>query len=465
MPDGGGSLVVTRDGRQRAVTRRRLLRTGAAATATALAGCSLFEGEEPERPTPQPSPRPSPYRDQPPYADEYGTVVDVADVGGDPSGGTPVNDVLAEHAGDDTLLYFPEGTYVIDGVFSLDEFTHLGLVGDGAALRPAEGYHGYMLSFGTFEGEVPTDFRFENLTFDLRGQGVGARPLQVQVADGLRISDVSVTGRQDAGSGMMRFEVGSPDGAGVVERLHLPDGARKSTDTAACLVTGANRGELRFVDCIVQRFPNNGLYASSSRGQITVDGGYYANNGIANVRVSGGSVVRGVQVRCDDAGPGFPNMRGIRLDDGGVVRVEDCTVELLDVTGADAAITCEPTVDGAVVRNTEVLIDTDDIAALLVKPPDGERTEEFTFERCTIDGSASGGAAVQVVDQDGIVFDRFDVEQTGDGRDGFNFIRSDETVVQDSRIAVTGTPIVRTGGSTVRTSNVVLATPGSNDSA
>jgi len=78
----------------------------------------------------------------------------------------------------------------------------------------------------------------------------------------------------------------------------------------------AKRGEIRFVDCHVAGFPDNGLYASPAPGVVTVSGGRYANNGIANVRVSDGSEVRGVHVICDEARDGVQNMRGIRLREG-----------------------------------------------------------------------------------------------------------------------------------------------------
>ena len=70
---------------------------------------------------------------------------------------------------------------------------------------------------------------------------VGARPLQI-LADDLIVRDVTVAGRQNRGRGMMRFDVTNPDGIGLVERMHLPDGAAVGTGTVGCLVGPASTG-------------------------------------------------------------------------------------------------------------------------------------------------------------------------------------------------------------------------------
>lgn len=446
------------------VTRRELLAGLGAAASAGLAGCIDREQEPtPETPGP-PSPEPNPDRrtatpesvddeadleppESLPYADQYGDLVDVAAAGADPTGEQPIEPVLEEAAGDDTLLYFPEGRYRMSGRWQRPSFDNFAMVGGPATIVPESGYAGYLLLLGWDDGGRTA--RVENLTFDFRDSSVAARPLQI-LADDLVVRDVSVVGRQNAGRGMMRFDVTDPDGEGLVERMRLPDGAAVDTGTVGCLVGPASTGEITFRDCRIQGFPNNGLYASPSKGRVVVEGGYYANNGIASVRVSGDSVVRGVHVRCDDSSRPLDNMRGIRLRHGDSILVEDCTVELGEVTYSEGAITMEALLESATVRDTTVRVDADGVPAVAVKSPasqvdstvgpDGE--PNLRLENLDIRGSAASEQAVRVVDRGDCRFEGFCVRQTGDDRDGFHLVRSGGNVLRNALIDVTGQPFV-----------------------
>ena len=52
-------------------------------------------------------------RDLPAYAQEYATIVDAVEMGADPAGDRAINGVLDEQLGNDTLLWFPEGEYLV----------------------------------------------------------------------------------------------------------------------------------------------------------------------------------------------------------------------------------------------------------------------------------------------------------------------------------------------------------------
>jgi len=343
--------------------------------------------------------------------------------------------------GDDTLLYLPEGRYLLEDTLAIHEFTNFGIVGRGATIVPASGSSNVLFSLGR-PGRA-SGLVVDGLTFDFRAPNTGGRPLFVKVDDGLVVRDVTVRGSQDVDSDTMRFDVTSPSGSGLVERMRLPDGARPETGSVGCLVGGSNQGDLTFKDCHIAGFPNNGLYAEPPAGRIEVIGGRYENSNVANVRVGGNGLVRGVHVRCDRAIEGFGNMRGIRLPEGAGTVVENCVVEFLEVTGSDGAIVLAADMNAATIRNTRVTIDTHGIAAILAKPPSGTNADQSLHcENVTIEGSASDVAAVRVDGRDGCVLDGMTITQTGSNRDGIEFAHSVDNVVRNSRITVTDDPLV-----------------------
>lgn len=429
--------------------RRFLRRVGVVGAAAALAGCPAREPDDeetPERPqTPARTDR-EPEPEEPPslleqYEDQFDTVVDVTEAGADPSGSESITPVLEDVGGDDTLIQFPEGEYLMAESWERLAFENLGLVGTDAVIRPPEGYDGYLFDLG--EPGQAADLLVQGLRFDVSAERTGARILDARVDDGLEVRDVAVRGVQYLEYPSTRFDVTSPDGRGLVERLSLPDGGRPGTLAVGTYVSDTSQGTLEFRDCRIEGFPNNGLYGSSSEGPLHVTGGYYANNDISNVRVGGDGVVKGVHVRCDRAPDRFENMRGIRLRNGSSARVTNCTVELLDVTYSDGAIVVEPWMEGAVIEDTTVRIDTDDIPALQAKSTaEGVDSGVLTCRGTEIKGAAAGSQTVTVTDRDGSVFENLTVRQTGKRRNGLYLERSVDNELSDSRIDVTGDPVV-----------------------
>jgi hypothetical protein len=197
-----------------------------------------------------------------------------------------------------------------------------------------------------------------------------------------------------------------------------------------------------------------------------VIGGTYRNNGIANVRVGTDSLVRDVHVRCDEARQGMENMRGIRLRQGANARVENCVVELHEVTYSDGAITVSPWLESATVVDTKITVDADEVPAVKLKSPvkPGGGEPRIRFRNVRVDGAAAGGRTVEVVDRDACVFENVCIRQTGRNRDGFRLLRSRDSVLRDAAIGVTGEPLVLEN-STAETSNVATFSPTGNDAS
>lgn len=437
--------------------RRTVLRTAAVGAAAALAGCGdVLRREEPA--TPSPTPRPPPAPEETPSYDQYETVVDLVEEGADPTGSESILPLLDRYAGDDTLLHLGEGRFLVDETWSLDGISNLAIVGDGATVLPEPGTTDVLFSI-----EATRALHIEGLQFDLTDANTGGRMLNLRVGDELYIGNVDINGTLDSGPSPVRLDVRDEGGSGLIERLRLPDGATAESMITGVFVGDGNRGDVEFRDCHIEGFPDNGLYADPPGGRISVIGGYYANCGISNVRVKGGSIVRGVHVRCDDAPSGFVNMRGIRVTDfeprpeSEPTVVADCIVELLDVTHSDGAIELSSQLAQMEIRNTRIRIDVDGVNAVRAKSPsqvvrNGSTPPRVYGENLQITGHASGNSAIRIDDRNGCVLERVFVHQTGSERHGIEFRRSANNRVTNSILNVTGDEIVLTN-STVDVEN------------
>ncbi|MFC6990559.1 hypothetical protein ACFQH3_01390 [Haladaptatus sp. GCM10025707] len=424
-------------------SRRDVLRLGSLAVAGALAGCSFNRtppqvtetpDTTPTQQPPEPTPRPLPYD-----LSQFETVVNMVDVGADPTGTESILPLLTEHAGSNTALYFPHGRYLMDDIWELRAFENFGIVGNSAIIVPPAGYDRYLFNIGSIREPVATSFLFAGIRFDFSEPNTSPRPLQVAVTDGLLIKDIIAIGS----SGTARFSVTDPSGSGLVERLQLHNDGDMDAFPAGCFVGPDNHGELTFKDCHIIGFPNNGLYASSSVGPINVIGGFYQNNGIANVRVSSPAVVRGVYILCDASPPGFQNMRGIRLRNGASVLVEDCTIEIFDVTYSEGAIVIESLMESATIRNTQIITSADGVPGIHAKTLDSNNSDgSIHCESVRIRGDARGDAAIRIVDRDNCVFEDVSIVQSGANRDGFHLLRANNTLLRNVEIAVTKIPVV-----------------------
>ncbi len=450
--------------------RRQFLRGLAVAGAVAIAGCSgdTQPDERPDPPRTQPPPESEGVDDAPTsVAAEWGLdgVVNLRDAGADDTGAEPIDDALAEHATDGTLVYLPAGRYRLDERFSLGADTRFGVLGASATIVPPDGSAETMFGFGYPE---PMDEVYvRGLTFDYTAPDTGGRPILARAENRVVLQDVSVSGEIDVEEDQVRLDVTDPAGVGLVERLSLPDGSIPDSGVTGCEVGDDNHGDVSFVDCHIEGFADNGLYADPPEGSVTVDGGYFRNNGIAGIRVetNESSVVRGAHVVCDDGDSDFENMRGIRLRAGNSLLVEDCVVELLAVSGSDGAVTFASELESATVRNCRLHVDADNVNAVRLKSPNSDATRDtergpFRCEGVTITGSAAGGAAIQAANRNGCEFRNVCVHQSGADRDGINADNVHGSL-SDVRVAVTGDPLALQNSSLSR-QNVTL-TPYSDE--
>jgi len=428
------------------MNRRAYLAGTTAAAVAAIAGCGGSESDGSESHddgtggtgSPSDPPEMEDVETSQDLGNAFDQTVDIVDAGADPTGEDPIDDALRSAAADDTLVEFPPGRYRLDAEF-VPDVSRLGIRGTDATIVPVRGND--QLLFGLGGGTPASELIVDGLTFDFRAENTGGRPLLARASDRVLARDLTVLGEVDVRQDLFRFDITQPDGYGLVTGLRLPDGARRGTGVTGIEVGDDNRGDIDFVDCWVAGFPDNGLYADLPAGRVRVIGGTYVNNGVAGVRVEADeAVVRDVHVRCDDATGAGENMRGIRLRRGRSVLVENCLVEMMEVTSSDGGVTFASELEEAELRDSRVRVDADGVNAIRIKSePNGEQRGPFRCENVQITGTAASGASIQAADAHGCHIADVEIVHTGASRDGIvttNVAGS----LRDVSIDVTGRP-------------------------
>ncbi|WP_245998599.1 right-handed parallel beta-helix repeat-containing protein [Halalkalicoccus subterraneus] len=378
--------------------------------------------------------------------EEYGTVVDMVEVGADPTGSEPIDDVFHEYAGDDTLLRFPEGRYRANdlSLYALSEFA---MVGKGdVTLVPGEDYDEELW----IGGAETRNLRIENFTIDATHEGV-APEVVVSATDGLVVRDLRKEGFHDGGTAF-GFRTLDEDGHSLIENLQATDGG---SGTGVYVNT---TGSITFRDCEIEGFADNGLYASHSSGPVSVEGGHYANSNVAQIRLgSAGSSVEDCEVVVDEQPDGFGNMRGIRIADGsGPVGIENCEISVENGQGTGAVVGAYS--GGSFdLRNTRIHVGEE----YTTRRSDGSRTSYAvyvddatavdagtrTIENVSVTGGGSYRGAMRFSRDDNTI-ENVCISQSGTRRNGIVFEGAGDNEVTDTMIDVTGEAVVLNDGST-----------------
>lgn len=395
----------------------------------------------------------------------------VDDLGADPTGTEPIDDLVPVE--DDTIVVFP------DGRFSTGPHVYTG--------EHAVGYYGWTAEQGSSPTLVPrapaTDgsgawfhqdggpYLLDGLTFDFREPGRGGSIALDASRGGCLCRDVWVRGSQaEPTSAVLRVGTRDPDADCLVENVVAAEGME--ADNQACMgifVPRSHAGTLYIRGCRVERFNNNGLYASgpgdelAGNGIVHVSGGSFRNNNIANVRLgSAGSSIRGTTIEVDrptDFGAGrIPsNARGIWLRNADRMIVEDVSVRFSGGRASGAIVESQGA-GRSLVRDTRVTVDDADVVAPVLRRASGSSRGSI-YRNLRIDGGVdnghllSRGTAVLIERADGSRFRGCCIEQTASERDGIVIVDSAGSTVADSTIDVTGRPTVAANAD-VRTWNL-----------
>ncbi|RBI64019.1 hypothetical protein DMJ13_05820 [halophilic archaeon] len=166
---------------------------------------------------------------------------------------------------------------------------------------------------------------FENKLIDQSAQGAAAK-INASGSD-WTIRNVGFKGK----AGPTDFTIipsVSSGGKGLVENVYMGDGIETNSANEAeaggvwVNANAPHQGDLTFRSCNIQKYANNGLYASGpgaalgagGGGPVKVEGCYCASNDIANVRLgTPGSYMKDTVIENNDAPvhhPNGPNKRG-----------------------------------------------------------------------------------------------------------------------------------------------------------
>lgn len=420
--------------------------------------------------------------------DQYRTVIDVADAGADTSGNSSITPVLRRHAGNDTLLRFPEGRYYMDSQLRLTGFRNFGLVGDGDATLVPASYSDFsgpryrLFRLGT-SSDPGRDLRVEGFHVDQTASNTGIRVINAEVTDGLSLRDVIIEGVHDSGTwGPALFNITDPDGVGIVRRFQAPDGAIHIDQTPnsgrwrgpiGISTNEYHRGTLRYEDCQLGGYPNNGLYAHSPNGTVFVEGGRFANSAAVSLRMGvDEGRVRNAVVAVDESPSYDQRQIGLRLDYGDLT-VDGTDVELSRANGNGIRVMDE--VDAVTIRNSRVSVNgPNPNTGIRVNSGASNTSIRNVDVEMGVNGNAlqipAGGGGVDVdgftvtgdvpgtplqetilCQRDGCRFSNLDIDQPGSRRRGL-LLTGNDIVVADSEIE-THNDAISTDGSGIEIRN------------
>ena len=383
----------------------------------------------------------------------------VSDLGVDNTGKTAIDRDLKPHLDDNTRLEFPDGRYRINQLvlYKLQNFQMVA-TGD-ATLVPGDYPTNGEVWIG---GGAVRHLTFKGFTIDSRNAGP---TIGFSAYDGLVVKDIEKVGAHATHKAGFGFSIWSKDGSGLIENLVARDGDVYTDQVGATAIYAKGKGTLTFRNCKLEGWGDNALYASDAKGPVRVQGGYYANNNISQVRLSSpGSYVRDATIKVDSDRAGDVNMRGVRVCTGpGPVEVNNCDISMLRGVGGGGIVSA---FDGGSlnIRNTRVHVEREYTqrgssgsrtghGILFDKPSGIDSPGSNTIENTSVTGGGKYGAGIGLRRGD-VVIRNSCINQTGKGRDGIVFNGdSSGYSVSDTNICASDSALVRNGAS-VSTSNL-----------
>lgn len=213
--------------------------------------------------------------------------------------------------------------HIPGGEYTLSDPDALGIYGDD---------HAWLVG----DGDVIADHGDQQVLFNIDAFGDAH----------VRIQNITMRGLDTGPDSKIRTIAWDAESLIELVNVNRPDGAVNGQSATGFFVPQEHAGTVRFVNCHVENFSDNGLYASApatanngQNGLVEVYGGLYRNNDVSGIRLgSDNCLVQSVAVVNDataptsDADPGI--QRGIRIrHDGENIRVDDLDLYHLDVPG------------------------------------------------------------------------------------------------------------------------------------
>ncbi len=399
----------------------------------------------------------------------FDRVVDaVADLGCNPKGNADVSSKVKSALDGKTLIEFPSGTYHWEGSISLNT-DRIGIRGtsDDVLFTFPEGYNEFFIN-GSCEQAL-----YENFDVDVRSENT-ATGIRVASECGFHIENIEHIGRGTANSNDVtrcwQLRVNDPDATGTIKNFVAKKGSAwahyKGGDGRVGISVYGGEGTIKIIDCHLEEFGNNGIYASRSLSSIQIEGGTYRNNNVSGIRFSGeGSYVDGATVEVDPSKYSGPHtreddsfkMRGI------VVEQSPDDIGQRDDAGAkirntDVIIQDNPTMGSAIsmwtggrtlsMSDSQIVYNNDGTPAIYREGKTSQSDNStdsdprwLRMDTVQITGSAAKGPTILVEEADNTRFTNCYIEQTGSDRQGIVFSNCQNVLLRKCVINVSGEAI------------------------
>lgn len=430
------------------------------------------EQTETQSPTGSPSPKietteatDTPIPDQ--YIDRFDTIYDVTEEGADPTGEEVVDSHIQPLVDDDTLLWFPPGTYRLDDL-AVEDVTNFGIATNEATLKLNR--RGRAIFLGC---RRVTDLLIDGFTIDNTVSNTAAW-CDVRCVGGQNIiRNYTVSGFVDVTSRTNGFTI-MVEGASTSVEFDTVDLGNGGIGGAAAFVfprrefydQSREAGSLTFRDCVMKDWGVEGLYASAHEGPIRVIGGEYANNALAQIRVGAGNapektIVRDVSVTVDKI-PEYISeesrtLRGIWLKEGDKAVIENCDVTLknLDRHETPGAIIINNQFGRATIRDSTINTEAVSRPAIVVKRPTDtydpgwmpsldKLPEQWNvnLENVTITGESPETESIRISGRNGCTISDVSIDKSGNQAGGLHLSNVDDCALESGSIATEQFPVV-----------------------
>ncbi|WP_390207685.1 hypothetical protein [Halocatena marina] len=394
----------------------------------------------------------------------FDRVVDaVADLGCDPKGNADVSSKVKSALDGKTLVEFPSGTYHWDESVTLDT-DRIGIRGksDDVLFTFPKGYNEFFIN-GSCDRAL-----YENFDVDVRPENT-ATGIRVASERGFHIENIEHIGRGTADSKDVtrcwQLRVNDPNATGVVKNFVAKKGSAwahyKGGDGRVGISVYGGEGTVKVIDCHLEEFGNNGIYASRSHSAVQVEGGTYRNNNVCGIRFSGkGSYVDGATIEVDPSKYSGPRtmeddsfkLRGIVIeqgnsdtggfdDAGAKVRNTDITIQDNPTTGQ--AISMWTGGRTLTISDTKIVFNNNGAPAIYREGKTSQGSHSASsgarwlhMDTVQITGAAAEGPTILAEEANKTKIKNCYIEQTGNGRQGIALPNSQSSLVQNSVIDV-----------------------------
>lgn len=396
-----------------------------------------------------------------------GVVDAVDDLGMDPNGNEPIDDKLDRAWGSGTLIEFPAGQYLVTRSHNWYNDSNIGMVGatgdrsDVEFVFP-EGYNDRFLNVRKGRNWLFGDFTVQQTNDNVTGVSCSFGPNDNATIQNLEIAGYNPRSKQRG----MGFIVYDADGEATIDNyVRTGESAVGDypTGTQALLVPSQHVGTLTIRDAHIENAGENGIYASRCPGDVRIEGGYFANNDIASVRIAGeGSSVRGATFLVDtdntnNTGDYF-NAGGLWIESGsrGYLGgfVEDCDFIMESANNSRGLLRVQTTAGNVSIRNCRFRNETRWGTIVAESPSRVSGSAPIQVENCSITGGSSSPTkgGIDITGRDGSEVSECCISMEGQ-QNGVVIEGANNCTVRRSTIDVNGQAIA-TPGSSVATSGI-----------